>query len=147
MDVTDVIVQKDNSNYIYQLININLTTKYLNFNMSNFGKSLEFSHNILRLLGPYCYNIIANKLSYIDLLALIYSCKDHYKHIETKLLSGRFHIERYMINHNYQYDNFLARLSPECIIYGGFMFHVIMNTCDKESDIDIIHYQQINDEY
>ncbi len=103
--------------------------------------------DLITILSNDCYQIIANNLCYIDLMALIYCCSQHFHSINPGLLSARHHIQRYMNNHGLKYKNFLPRLSSECIIFGGFIFNTIMNVFDKDSDIDILHYRTLNELY
>jgi hypothetical protein len=104
--------------------------------------------SLVSFIGVDCYNFVIDKShTLLDKLALAYCCKDHYKFLNKKLLSGSRAIENYMKKNGYKYENFTARLSPECIIYGGFIFHVLMNTHDERSDVDIIHYMEKDGSY
>jgi hypothetical protein len=101
--------------------------------------------NLVESIGEDCYNLlISNLLTLLDKLAVAFCCKDHYKSLDKTLLLGSKAIQQYMDNHGYLYENFTPRLSPDCIIYGGFIFHVLMNTYDEDSDIDIIHYDTVS---
>lgn len=84
-------------------------------------------------------NIVTDYLCYIDYVALQFVCKNYYLAIN-KIHPSRF-IEEYMYKYGLKYENFLARLSPMCIIMGGFISNMVLDTFDKKSDIDIIHYQ------
>lgn len=99
--------------------------------------------SLVSFIGVDCYNIIIDKSStLLDKLALAFCCTDHYKFLDKRLLSGSKAIKHYMETYGYKYENFISRLNPDYIIYGGFIFHVLMNSYDNKSDINIIHYEK-----
>jgi hypothetical protein len=52
-----------------------------------------------------------------------------------------------MSRHNLKYENFAARIPQNAVVYGGFMFNVVMDNYDKDSDVDIIHYNFVDGKY
>ena len=101
-----------------------------------------FSTNLVNELTIDVYNTILLQLSYIDILATMFVCKTHYEYVDKNILTPTNVIQRYMNKHNLQYDNFLARLTETCVIYGGFVYNVIMDYFDSSSDIDILHFSK-----
>jgi hypothetical protein len=85
-------------------------------------------------------NIVFN-LCYIDLLALNETCKIIYKNIDKIYFKADYIIKRYMDHHNLKYENYIARVKEDCVIFGGFIFNVIFDIYDPVSDIDVLHYK------